>query len=84
MLEKFWPWGQQSKPRGLRNLRLEGLFPHTDHKKVTDLCVDMFKSEQLICFMLLASRLTMKTKHYRRIFLCSSVPQSVHSLLYLF
>ncbi|XP_065157920.1 uncharacterized protein [Atheta coriaria] len=35
LLERHWPWGAQheNKPRGLRNLRLEGLFPHQDFEK---------------------------------------------------
>ncbi|CAH1991810.1 unnamed protein product [Acanthoscelides obtectus] len=33
MLEKYWPWGKcgESKPRGLRNLRMEELFPNQDY-----------------------------------------------------
>ncbi|VEN56873.1 unnamed protein product, partial [Callosobruchus maculatus] len=33
MLEKYWPWGRaaEAKPRGLRNLRLEELFPNKDY-----------------------------------------------------
>ncbi|KAL1518123.1 hypothetical protein ABEB36_001795 [Hypothenemus hampei] len=34
MLERYWPWERtiDSKPRGLRNLRLEELFPHKDYQ----------------------------------------------------
>lgn len=34
MLERYWPWGRASdvKPRGLRNLRLEELFPNKDYQ----------------------------------------------------
>ncbi|CAG9854069.1 unnamed protein product, partial [Phyllotreta striolata] len=33
MLENYWPWGNRndSRPRGLRNLRLEELFPNKDY-----------------------------------------------------
>lgn len=36
MLDSDWPWGKGSdaKPRGLRNLRLEELFPNKDYEKV--------------------------------------------------
>ncbi|XP_023311408.1 uncharacterized protein LOC108905692 [Anoplophora glabripennis] len=35
MLDSYWPWGRgmDSKPRGLRNLRLEELFPNKDYEK---------------------------------------------------
>ncbi|CAH1118988.1 unnamed protein product [Phaedon cochleariae] len=34
MLELHWPWGEglDAKPRGLRNLRLEEIFPNNDYK----------------------------------------------------
>ncbi|XP_060527185.1 uncharacterized protein LOC132702522 isoform X2 [Cylas formicarius] len=34
MLEKYWPWGktESTKPRGLRNLRLDELFPNKDYQ----------------------------------------------------
>lgn len=35
MLDKYWPWGTGgAKPRGLRNLRLEGIYPNNDFIKV--------------------------------------------------
>lgn len=71
MLEKFWPWGQETKPRGLRNLRLEGLFPHTDHKKVNVICQIRSRASNLFV-------------HYRLIFVCSSILQSFHAILSLF
>ncbi|KAJ8912288.1 hypothetical protein NQ315_017321 [Exocentrus adspersus] len=35
MLNNYWPWGRgtDAKPRGLRNLRLEELFPNKDYQK---------------------------------------------------
>lgn len=37
MLERYWPWNkaEDAKPRGLRNLRLEELFPNNDYKNVS-------------------------------------------------
>ncbi|XP_050293494.1 uncharacterized protein LOC126734027 [Anthonomus grandis grandis] len=34
MLERYWPWGKANdiKPRGLRNLRLEELYPNKDYQ----------------------------------------------------
>ncbi|KAJ8931369.1 hypothetical protein NQ314_015727 [Rhamnusium bicolor] len=47
MLEKYWPWGRagDAKPRGLRNLRLEELFPNGDYEKAKR-CVGTLDLEQ--------------------------------------
>lgn len=36
MLDRYWPWGkgEDAKPRGLRNLRLEEIFPNKDFLNV--------------------------------------------------
>lgn len=36
MLDKYWPWGnkEDAKPRGLRNLRLDEIFPNKDFLNV--------------------------------------------------
>lgn len=38
MLERYWPFGKatDAKPRGLRNLRLEELFPNKDYQNVSN------------------------------------------------
>lgn len=36
MLDRYWPWGrgEDAKPRGLRNLRLEEIFPNKEFLNV--------------------------------------------------
>ncbi|KAH1005366.1 hypothetical protein HUJ04_006366 [Dendroctonus ponderosae] len=52
MMERYWPWERatDAKPRGLRNLRLEELFPNKDYqsaKRFVDRLVEEKKQKQL-------------------------------------
>lgn len=50
MLDRYWPWekGEDSRPRGLRNLRLEELFPNKDFLKVIYIIIILNISTKII------------------------------------